>query len=126
STRGEGDGATPLDVPVGRGPVATRARLGDPYLRALYARVMERVVWPRRLAVAFEQGEVIVHFTLGAGGAGETLRADRAGGYAEFDDAVVTAIRSAGPFGPVPRALSPPGQKLQVSAPFVFDNPMIR
>jgi len=126
SDHGEGDGASPLDVPVGRGPVATRARLGDPYLRALYARVIERVVWPRRLAVAFEQGEVVVHFTLSPVGAVETLRVDRSSGYPEFDDAVVAAIRAAGPFGPVPRALSPAGQKLQVSAPFIFDNPMIR
>jgi TonB family protein len=126
SDGGEGDGASPLDVPVGRGPVATRARPQDPYLRTLYSRVRERIVWPRRLALAFEQGEVVVHFTLGPAGSVETLRVDRSSGFSEFDDAVVTAIRTAAPFGPPPPTLLPPGQKLQVSAPFIFDNPMIR
>jgi len=126
SDRGTGDGASTLAVPFGRGPVASRARLQDPYLRAMYARVLERVVWPRKLALAFEQGEVIVRFTLGDGGAVEGLRVDRSSGFSEFDDAVVTAVRTAGPFGPVPEALSPRGQKLQVRAPFVFANPMIR
>jgi TonB family protein len=126
SDRGDGDGATTLEIPLGQGPMATRARLQDAYFRLLYARVLERVIWPRRLALTFEQGEVVVRFTLGPAGSIDTLAIDRSSGFSEFDDAVVTAIRSAAPFGPPPAALATPGHKLQVSAPFVFDNPMIR
>jgi protein TonB len=123
---GRGDGGTPLDVPLGHGQPATRAHLGDDYFRFLYARVLARVTWPRELAVALEQGEVVVTFTLNRDGSVADVRVSRSSGFSAFDDAVVAAIRSASPFGPVPRTLADGAAGLRVSAPFVFDNPLIR
>jgi TonB family protein len=123
---GHDDGGTRLEVPVGAGQPATRARLQDSYFRALYARVLARVRWPRALALAFEQGEVVVAFTLNRDGSVADVRVSRSSGFAEFDDAVVAAIRTASPFGPVPASIAEGRSGVRVNAPFVFDNPLIR
>lgn len=127
SEHGRGDGGTPLDVPAGAGQAATRARLQDAYFRALHARVMARVKWPPALAMAFEQGEVLVDFTLNRDGAVVEIRVARPSHFTEFDEAVVTAIRAAAPFGPVPAAVASTATGgVRVNTPFLFDNPLIR
>jgi TonB family protein len=121
-----GLGGTPQDVPEGHGQAASRALLQDAYFRNLYARVIERVRFPPELAISFEQGEVVVEFSLRPDGTVAEVRVARPSGYKAFDAAVVTAIRAAGPFGPLPRGFAPAGADLHVSAPFLFDNPLIR
>jgi TonB family protein len=123
---GRGDGATTLDVARGPGQPETRARLQDAYFRRLHARVLERVKWPPKLAIALEQGEVVVAFTLGRDGGVVEVRVARSSGFTEFDDAVVAAVRGAAPFGPVPAEVADGAGGVRVSAPFVFANPLIR
>jgi TonB family protein len=120
-----GAGGTPLDVPLGRGQPATLARLQDAYFRFLYARVLERVKYPPELAINLEQGEVVVTFTLRRDGSVADMKVARPSGFVAFDSAVLTAIREAQPFGPVPASVSAGGE-VRVNAPFTFDNPLIR
>jgi TonB family protein len=123
-----GEAGTTADLPTRPGGApTTRARPEDAWLKLLFARVRDRVVFPRALAVSFDQGAVVVAFTLkNADGALEEVVVTTSSGYAEFDDAVVAAIRSAAPFGPVPRELANARGALRVSAPFSFENPIIR
>jgi TonB family protein len=104
-----------------------RARPQDLWLKLLYSRVQERVIWPRSLAVSFDQGEVVVTFSLrNTDGRLVDVQVTTSSGHVEFDEAVVTAIRSAAPFGPIPTELQTTRGALRVSAPFAFENPIIR
>jgi protein TonB len=123
--RGAGAGGSPLDVRAGAGQPSTRARLQDDYFRRLHARVLERVRWPRELAVALEQGEVVVAFTLRRDGSVAAVRVARPSGFTALDEAVLAAIREASPFGPVPESIAA-GREVRVSAPFLFENPILR
>jgi protein TonB len=76
--------------------------------------------------VGFEQGQVVVSFTLRTDGSVAEVQVARSSGYQEFDDAVLTAVREAAPFGRVPRAVSLGRGSIRVQAPFEFDNPLIR
>jgi periplasmic protein TonB len=122
-----GDGGTPADLPQANGGAAsTRARLQDAYFRRLYARVQSRVAFPPNLAVGFEQGQVVVSFTLRTDGTVAEVRVARSSGYQEFDAAVITAVRDAAPFGRLPEAVRQGRESIKVRAPFEFDNPLIR
>jgi TonB family protein len=123
---GDGEGGSRADVPRGNGLPAMRARLQDDYFRKLYARVLDRVTFPPRLAVTLEQGEVTVAFVLKRDGSVANVRISRSSGFSEFDDAVVKAVRQAAPFGPLPAAIAGPRSTVLVNAPFSFDNPLIR
>ena len=123
---GDGAGGTPLDVARGPGQPSTRARMQDDYFRRLHARVLERVRWPRALAVELEQGEVVVSFILRRDGSVSEVRVAKPSGFVDLDDAVVTAIRQASPFGPVPATLVEGRGDLRVNTPFLFENPLIR
>jgi len=128
SSRDRGEGASTADLPARAGGVpAMRARPQDLWLKLLFARVQQRVIWPRSLAVSFDQGEVVVAFSLrNTDGTLVDVQVTTSSGYAEFDDAVVAAIRSAAPFGPIPTELQTARGALRVSAPFAFENPIIR
>jgi TonB family protein len=126
-----GGGTTRPDVEHGPGQPSSRARMQDAYFRALHARVLERVRWPRELAVALEQGEVVVTFTLRRDGSVAEVDVTRPSGHRALDEAVVAAIHEAAPFGEVPSRVLPIRSarelpELRVSAPFVFENPLIR
>jgi TonB family protein len=122
-----GDGGTRADVPqLPGGQSTTRARQQDAYFRRLYARVLARVAFPPKLAVGFEQGNVVVSLTLRTDGSVAEVRVARSSGYQEFDTAVVTAVREAAPFGRVPEAVRQGRESIKVRAPFEFDNPLIR
>jgi len=122
-----GDGGSRADLDqIDGGRAATEARLQDAYFRRLYARVLDRVAFPPHLAVAFEQGEVVVSFTLHTNGSVAEVRVSRSSGYQEFDAAVVTAVRQAAPYGRVPEVIRQGRDMIKVNAPFAFDNPLIR
>lgn len=124
---GHDGGGSSLDVERGAGQPSTRARRQDDYFRRLHARVLERVRWPRALAVALEQGEVVVTFTLRRDGTVAQVLVARPSGFHDLDDAVITAIHEAAPFGPVPSSI-PGGANgdVRISAPFTFENPILR
>ena len=128
SSRDGGEGASTADLPARPGGIpAMRARPQDLWLKLLYSRVQERVIWPRSLAVSFDQGEVVVTFSLrNTDGRLVDVQVTTSSGHVEFDEAVVTAIRSAAPFGPIPTELQTARGALRVSAPFAFENPIIR
>jgi TonB family protein len=110
----------------GHGAPAQQGADGDPYLHRLIARVLDRVVYPPELALAFEQGEVILSFTLHRDGSVAEVSVVRPSGHRRFDDEVIAALKRAAPFGPVPAALAAGKPSLRVRAPFAFDNPVIR
>jgi TonB family protein len=93
------------------------------YFRRIYKKVQPLWVFPKRLEVEFEQGEVLIQFTILADGSARNLRVRKSSGYRQFDVNVLAAVERASPFGPIPRGL---GRRLEIVAPFEFANPMIR
>jgi TonB family protein len=93
------------------------------YFRRIYRKVQPLWVFPKELEVVYEQGEVIVQFSILADGTIRGLRVRKSSGYRQFDANVVAAIEKAAPFGPIPRGL---GRRLDILAPFEFANPMVR
>ena len=93
------------------------------YFRKIHQRIHPLWRFPKELEVRMEQGEVLVEFALNADGSVAYVQVRRSSGYAAFDANAVAAVRSAGPFDPLPRHL---GRHLRVVAPFEFSNPLIR
>lgn len=114
------------DVGSGEGELTVHAGRHDPYFRRMYQRLDELVRFPHELALALEQGEVVVRFTLLPGGELGELEVTRSSGFAAFDRELLRAIRRAAPFGRVPRALLRGKKSLLVLAPYTFANPLIR
>jgi len=123
---GSGTAATRADLEVGSGRPALRAERQDPYFRRMYQRIDSVIRFPRDLALALEQGEVVVTFTLSASGAVSDVRVVKSSGFLEFDDELTRALRVAAPFGPVPTALRGRADRVGVAAPYKFRNPLIR
>ena len=122
-----GAGGTPLDVPLGRGQPATIARPPGRLLPGSSTRgVLEGVKYPPELAITFEQGEVVVTFTLRRDGSVANMKV----GAAQR----LRGLRQRGahrhPRGAAFRTGA--GEHLagrrrwRVNAPFTFDNPLIR
>lgn len=125
--RGDGTAASTAQLAVGRGRESLRAARTDPYFRRLYERLDRTVVYPRELAAALEQGEVVVTFSLSVeDGAIRQLRVVKSSGFAAFDDELKRALAAIGPLGPVPRALRGRSDRLVVTAPYAFRSPLIR
>jgi TonB family protein len=123
---GSGTAATRADLAVGSGRPALRAQRQDPYFRRMYERIDSVIRFPRELALALEQGEVVVTFTLSASGSVSDVRVLKSSGFLEFDDELTRALRVAAPFGPVPAALRGRADRVGVTAPYKFRNPLIR
>ncbi len=124
---GTGQGGTPSDIlrkPGGQ--ASTHAAPQHAYYRKLFKRVYDHLVFPPQLAVALEQGEVVVTFTLRTDGTVADVAVSRPSGYPEFDAAAVVAVRNAAPFGKVPAAVSQGKNTLFIAAPITFRNPIIR
>jgi protein TonB len=83
-------------------------------------RVRAALLFPKRLALMLQQGEVVVQFVVRPDGrlAG-AVRLLKSAGFEEFDSAAVAAVTRAAPFPRMTRELS-------VSMPIAFDNPVIR
>jgi TonB family protein len=140
-TRGQGDspaalgyqlkaaGTTPVpagapNLPTARTlALATFQRAYDHYLSRVKQKVDPLWEFPRELALALEQGDVLVGFTIRKDGTVRDVRVLKASGFPKFDKNVVAAIRKASPFEPLPETL---GAELHVTAPFEGSNPAIR
>ncbi len=105
---------------------ATRATRSIPYFYEMYKRIDSQLKFPRKLAVALEQGEVVLRFRLDAKGRVHGLRIAKSSDFREFDAEAIRAFRAAGPFGDVPKALLAGRERLSVVAPYYFRNPLIR
>lgn len=93
------------------------------YFRGIYAKVHPLWLFPKKLEILMEQGDVLVQFTILEDGSIQDVRIRKSSGYHEFDRNVLAAIQKAAPFEPIPPRL---GRRLTVLAPFEFSNPMVR
>ena len=125
--RGAGTAASTAHLAIGGGRESLRAARTDPYFRRFYERLDREIVFPRQLALALEQGEVVVTFSLSVeDGAIGHLQVVKSSGFAEFDQELRRALAAVGPLGPVPRALRGRTDRLVVTAPYAFRSPLIR
>jgi TonB family protein len=93
------------------------------YFQGIYRKVNPLWLFPKKLEVLLEQGDVLIQFTILADGTVKDVRIRKSSGFKEFDRNVVAAIHKAAPFGPIPKGL---GRRLRILAPFEFANPMVR
>jgi TonB family protein len=139
--RGQGEAASALGyLPNAKGPapvpagapnlpdartlaLATFQRAYDLYLSRVKQKVDPLWEFPRELALALEQGDVLVGFTIRKDGTVRDIRVLKASGFPKFDKNVLMAIKKAAPFEPLPATL---GSELHVTAPFEGSNPAIR
>lgn len=123
---GTGTAATRASVRRGKGKISVRAHRQNAYFRRLYQRVDKRLRFPKDLALALEQGTVVVRFTLHKNGSIADVSVSKSSGFKEFDHAFTRALRTAAPFGHVPASLRGAADEITVKAPYTFSNPMIR
>ncbi len=109
-----------------RGSAPTRAIQSNPYFYAMYRKIDKQLKFPRKLALALEQGEVVLRFYLDASGNVHGLAIDKASEFREFDKEALRAFKAAGPFGAVPKPLLAGRDRVSVIAPYYFRNPLIR
>jgi TonB family protein len=125
--RGAGTAASTAPLAVGGGRESLRAARTDPYFRRLFERLDREIKFPRELALALEQGELVVTFNLSVrDGAIRQLQVVKSSGFAEFDQEFRRALGAVSPLGPVPRALRGRSDRLVVTAPYAFKSPLIR
>ncbi|MDX2019310.1 MAG: TonB family protein [Deltaproteobacteria bacterium] len=109
--------------PLPAGPkVAMSAREAERlrYEREIRRRAQSMLVFPRKLALALQQGETIVRFLVRADGAvSGSVDVTKSAGFREFDEEARLAVQKAAPF---PRMPGP----LVVNMRFVFENPVLR
>ena len=104
---------------------------GDPrYVRWYLTqrrRVQRALTFPRERALAMDQGLTVVSLRVNRDGtlAGPPRR-KRSSGFDDFDAAALRAIRAAAPFEPLPDALAPGREVLQLDMTVDFQNPMFR
>jgi TonB family protein len=102
----------------------------DPRFLAFFRDIHRKVdpLWrnafPHEAALALEQGTCIVAFTVHRNGTVSGVHVRRRSGFPEFDQRVRDAIVRAAPFSPIPSSLGV--DRLLVTAPFEFSNPMFR
>lgn len=123
---GTGTAATRAPAAPGAADRSVRARRQTPYFRDMYRSVDRELRFPRERALALDQGEVVVTFTLTGTGELRDLRVTRSSGFDDFDREAERAFRAAAPFGAPPASLVRGARELRVRAPYKFSNPMIR
>jgi TonB family protein len=112
-----GDDALALGAETSRS-AAEQVRTG--YELEIRRRVARTLHFPHRLALALEQGETIVAFTVGPDGRLQgTVRLLKSAGFAEFDAEAMSAVAKAAPFPASGRAHA-------VSMRIPFENPVVR
>jgi protein TonB len=124
----EARGAAP--VPAGapglpRGDLvpSTYQRQYDLYVSRVKEKVDPLWEFPRDLALRLEQGDLLVSFTIQRDGRLKDLRLIKRSGFPAFDKNVLSAIKKAAPFDPLPPTFGP---ELHVTAPFAGGSPAIR
>jgi len=126
-TTRSGDGsAAQAGAGTQQGLAATRASKSNPYFFEMYRRIDKEVSFPRKLALALEQGELIVRMRLSARGEIVSIGLRKKSGFTQFDIEALRAFRKAAPFGPVPVSLLAGRTTLTVIAPYYFRNRIIR
>lgn len=102
----------------------------DPRFMAFFRDIHRKVdpLWrdafPRDAELGLEQGTCIIGFTVHRDGHVSGIHVRRRSGFPEFDRRVQEALRRAAPFRPIPSSLGV--DRLLVTAPFEFSNPMVR
>lgn len=102
----------------------------DPRFMAFFRDIHRKVdpLWrnafPREATFDLEQGTCIVAFTVHRNGTVTGVHVRRRSGFPEFDQRVRDAIVRAAPFSPIPSSLGV--DRLLVTAPFEFSNPLFR
>ncbi len=110
----------------GKGLAATRASRSHPYFNKMYRRIDRELRFPKKLALALEQGELVLAFQLDKKGRVRSLKIRKGSGFTEFDEEAIRAFQKAAPFGAVPASLLGSRDRLPVVAPYYFRNPLIR
>ncbi len=105
---------------------STRASRSHPYFNEMYRRIDRQLRFPKKLALALEQGDLVLSFQLDKRGRIRSLKINKSSGFAAFDSEAIRAFRAAAPFGVVPQALLGSRDRLAVLAPYYFRNPLIR
>jgi hypothetical protein len=97
------------------------------YFRAIHAKIdpLWANAFPRSALIDLKQGTVILEFVISQDGSAKVVWPPvRPSGIDEFDRNCADALRRAGPFDPIPRALG--RTNLRVRAPFVAMNPIVK
>jgi TonB family protein len=119
--RGAGSTATPLGGGgVGAGDVET-----TDYVRALQRKVHPfwEHAFPKSAILEGRSGLAIVAVVIASDGTVVSAKISRPSGVPEFDENVRQAVLAAGPYGALPRSLSP---RLSVALRFHALNPAVR
>ena len=126
ASQGQSGRAAKNGSEVTSGQALTHATRSNPYFYAMYKSIDRNLRFPHDLALALEQGEVVLQFHLDPQGRVQDLRVERSSDFKQFDKEALRAFRAAGPFGPVPKGLLAGRNRLSVIAPYYFRNPLIR
>jgi TonB family protein len=128
---GGGEGAGGLARPHGTGngrhaSLDTSDRRYHRWYLQLKRRVQQRLTFPRERMLAMDQGVTIYRLDVSADGrlAGRP-RLIRSSGFADFDQAALTAIEEAAPFAPLPRELASGVERHSVRMAVEHSNPMV-
>jgi protein TonB len=111
------------DLPRGELRLSTYERQYDQYVSRVKQKVDPLWEFPRDLALRLEQGDLLVSFTIARDGRLKELHLIKRSGFPAFDKNVLSAIKKAAPFDPLPATL---GSELRVTAPFAGGTPAIR
>jgi protein TonB len=125
NNRGSGSAAQ-AGQGAGTALASTRATRNHPYFNQMYRRIDRELRFPKKLALALEQGDLVLSFQLDKMGRIRSLKVSKGSGFADFDSEAVRAFRAAAPFGEVPGALLGSRDRVAVLAPYYFRNPLIR
>ncbi len=124
--RGTGSAATRADLTPGDALPSVYAERQNPYFRRMYAQLDELVRFPKELAYSLDQGQVVVTFMLRGDGTFSGVTVFQSSGFDSFDREVTSAVKRAGPFGPVPRSVLGNRAAIIVRLPYAFRNSLIR
>jgi TonB family protein len=90
-------------------------------------RIYDALRFPQERALAMDQGISIYSIEVRRDGTLVTApRLVRSSGFADMDRAALAAIQAAVPFSPLPSDLAPELERLRISLPIEFSNPMMR
>lgn len=89
-------------------------------------RVSRALVFPRERMLRMDQGTSLVRVVVRRDGSlATTPRVLRSSGFVDLDRAALAAIEDALPFGPMPDDLAPGRERLSITIPVRFWNPMV-